>query len=96
MIEIRTTEDIYTALREVIEELTKAGLLKYAAILNHRMTKVAWTSRDELFEELLKVLSDLEATQGPTMTTFLADQIRCLVKKLREVGGKAEGTKFDI
>ena len=85
MIKVRTTEDIYPALREVIEELTKAGLAKHAAILTHRMTKVAWTSRDELFEELVKVLSDLETTQGPTMPASLSDQVRLVLMKLREV-----------
>lgn len=84
MIEVRTAENIYSALREIIEEMRKIGLEKQAAILTHRMTKVAWTSRDELFEELVKVLSDVQATQGPTMPTLLSDQIRFVCTKLRE------------
>jgi hypothetical protein len=38
MIEVRTTEDIYPALREIIEEMRTTGLEKQAAILTHRMT----------------------------------------------------------
>ena len=83
MNEVRTAEDIYPALREIIEEMRRTGLERQAAILTHRMTKVAWTSRDELFEELVKVLADVEATQGPSMPTLLSDQVRLILKKLR-------------
>ncbi len=85
MIEVRTAEDIYPALREIIEEMRKTGLEKQAAILTHRMTKVAWTSRDELFEELVKVLSDIDATQGVAMPAPLSSQVRLVLKTLREV-----------
>ena len=87
MIEVRTTEDIYPALREIIEELRKAGLEKHGAILTHRMTKVAWTSRNELFEELVKVLSDVEATEQSTMPASLSGQVHVVLQKLREVLG---------
>ena len=85
MIDVRTTEDIYPALREIIEELRKAGLEKHAAILTHRMTKVAWTSQNELFEELVKVLSDVETTVQSTMSGLLSGQVCVILQKLREV-----------
>jgi hypothetical protein len=85
MINVRTTEDIYPALREIIEELQKTGLEEHAVILTHRMTKVAWTSQGELFEELIKVLSDVETTKQSTMPTPLLGQVRVVLQKLREV-----------
>lgn len=81
---VLTVEDIYPALRELICGLRNAGVDRYAAILTHRMTKVAWTSRDELFEELVRVLSEVEATQRSVMPVLLYDQVRLLVKKLSE------------
>lgn len=84
MIEVHTTEDIYPALREIIEEMRKTGLEKQAAILTHRMTKVAWTSRDELFEELVDVLTNIDASQEVTMFVPLSNQVRLVLKTLRE------------
>lgn len=85
MLDVRTIDDIYPAVREIIEELRKAGLENQAAILTHRMTKVAWTSRDELFEELVKVLAEVVTKETSNLPAPLSDQIRVVLGKLREV-----------
>lgn len=84
MMAVHTTDDIYPALREIIEVLRLSGLDKYAAVLAHRMTKVAWTSQTELFEELVRVLSDIEASQDAAMSATLSKQVRLLLKMLRD------------
>lgn len=80
-----TTETIYPALKILIMDLTKAGLTKHAEILTHRITKVAWTSRYELFEELIKILSELEKAHGMSMSVKLSAQVQALLKNLKEV-----------
>jgi hypothetical protein len=57
-VKIKTSEEIYVAIKELISELKTCGESKLSAILQHRTFQVAWTTRGELFEELIKVLSD--------------------------------------
>lgn len=57
MISIQTAEDVYPAVEELIKRLKSHPTSKLSAILDHRMHKVAWTTGDELFEELQKVLT---------------------------------------
>jgi hypothetical protein len=66
MIAVRTSEDVYKAIDELAIELRAAGYDNSADILHHRLHKVAWSTRDELFEELQKILSAAQATvSGP-------------------------------
>ena len=57
MIQIHTFDDVYPAIDELIIELKGAGQTRLANILHHRMHVVAWNSRNEIFEELSKVLT---------------------------------------
>ena len=56
MINVTTVEDIYPAMDELVTRLKASGQVQMANILHHRMHKVAWTARSELFEELKNVL----------------------------------------
>lgn len=84
MIDINTVEDVYPAVREIIGELKNAGLEKTAAILTHRMTKVPWNSRSELFEELEKVLSETTANHQSELPVALADQIQRVSRRIHD------------
>ncbi len=57
MKQVQTIEDVYPAIEELIAELKSLEGSKLSAILDHRMHRVAWTARSELFEELQKVLA---------------------------------------
>lgn len=56
MIIIRTIQDLYPAIDEIIIELGKYNP-NLATLLEYRMHKAAWTTRSELFEELERVIS---------------------------------------
>lgn len=75
MLKIQTEEDIYPALDELIDELKTAGHLRLAAILNHRMRQVAWTTRSELFEELRNILTKTLESDEMKLSKLLKEQI---------------------
>ncbi len=85
MRDVNTIDDIYPAIRELIAELQKAGLEKAASILTHRMTKVAWTSRNELFEELMKTLTTIGIEHKSALTTPLKNQIQLILQMLQKI-----------
>ena len=87
MIEVRTYKDIYPAIEELIDDLRCAGFDESATILSHRMHEVAWTTGSELWAELVRVLSDLEATENSRLSPPLAAQVRAILAKMRESFG---------
>ena len=86
MIEIRTPtpEDIYPAIDDLIHELREAGLEADANVLAHRMYEVVWTTGNELFEELVNVLSDLSAGGRINTSPELSVNVNLILGKLRE------------
>ena len=54
--EVRSPEDLYLLVEDLIIRLERDGETRLSAILDHRMHKVAWTSASELREELKRVL----------------------------------------
>jgi hypothetical protein len=86
MISIRTAADVYPAVEELIRRLEPHSTSNLAAILDHRMHKVAWTTGHELFDELRGVLTaaladdsvvfDLEArTQIEQLLVVIKDEL---------------------
>lgn len=63
--EVRSPEDLYPFVEDLILKLTRSGAAKLAAILDHRMHKVAWTSASELLEELRGVLEKADRKVEP-------------------------------
>jgi hypothetical protein len=76
MTDVQTVDDVYPALEELITELKSAGEPRLAAIIQHRVYQVAWTTRSELFEELERVLAGALETGETTLSRTLKDQIR--------------------
>lgn len=73
-----TTEQIYTAIDELITQLNVDGNQKLAVILEHRMYKVSWTSSTEMLENIASIL------EGHVVEhENIVDKI--LVKKEREI-----------
>jgi uncharacterized membrane-anchored protein YjiN (DUF445 family) len=75
MLKIQTEEDIYPALDELIDELKTDGHSRLAAILNHRMRNVAWTTRSELFEELRNILTKALESNEINLSKLLKEKI---------------------
>lgn len=75
--------ELYAAVFELVRVLRSAGHERPAAILDHRMRRVAWTSASELVEELQRVL--LEHVESGL--ALEADAAECV----RSVRGMIEG-----
>jgi hypothetical protein len=56
-IDIQSSDDIFPAVEELIKLFNRHPTSKLSAILDQRMHKVAWTTGDELLEELRSVLT---------------------------------------
>jgi hypothetical protein len=63
--EVRSPEDLYPIVEDLILRLKRDGATRLAAILDHRMHKVAWTTASELLEELRGVLSKADRKAEP-------------------------------
>ena len=75
MIEVRTIENIYPALEELIALLNESGHQNVSDILDHRMHKIAWTSRSESLEELQSILKRSLESDPMTLPRPLRDQL---------------------
>lgn len=83
MIDIKTVDDIYPAVEEIIERLRAHPISKLSAILDHRMHKVAWTTRDELLEELHKVFSTAITEKEVFFDLEIRNQIDMLLRVIK-------------
>ena len=81
---INTDQDIYPAVDELIAELRLAGQTRQADILHHRLHKVAWTSRSELFKELNDVLTKTLKLDGVFMPDLTRKQIERICTVINE------------
>ena len=59
---LRTLDNLYAAVEELIAELNSLDRVKLAGALSHRLHNVAWTTGSELREELRSLLT--EALRG--------------------------------
>ena len=87
MLPVQTAEQVYAATDELVVELKAIGESQMAAILHHRLHKVAWTSRAELFEELRKVLSE----KGGALPVPLREQVQRIIGVIEGVLGGPGG-----
>jgi hypothetical protein len=76
MININNIEDIYPAIDELIKVLPHKNEQRLSDILKHRMYKVSWTSRSELFEELQNVLRGFLQEKTSGFDKVIVDQIK--------------------
>lgn len=81
MLDVNTPDDVYPAVDELVSALNSLGKTELGAMLEHRVHKVAWTTRTELFEELRRVLGGVSPASLPPQ---LDRQVRALVDVLDE------------
>lgn len=85
--EVRSPEDLYPIVEDLILRLKRDGATRLAAMLDHRMHKVAWTTASELLEELRAVLAKTERNEEPlteeaeAQVTQVVDGISSLLEK---------------
>jgi hypothetical protein len=84
--EVRSPEDLYPIVEELILRLKRDGATRLAAILDHRMHKVAWTTASELLEELRAVLAKAKPNEEPLTAEAAAqiDQVMSGISSLLE------------
>lgn len=80
---VGAVEDIYPAVDELIAELPAAGAPLLANVLHHRMHRVAWTTRSELFEELREVLAGALRSDEELLRGALRDQVERVLLVVR-------------
>jgi hypothetical protein len=80
MNQVKTIEDVYPAIEELIVELKSIGQSKLAEILHHRMYRVAWNTREELFEELHPILIDALQKYDVTFPNPIQNQMHQTVQ----------------
>jgi hypothetical protein len=79
MLKVNTPDGVYPAVDELVSALNLLGKTELAAKLEHRVHKVAWTTRAELFEELRQVLAGVALTSLPPQ---VGQQVRVLIDAL--------------
>ena len=79
---IKTVEDIYPAIEELIKEMRMCENIKLADILYHRMHKVAWTTRSELFEELKRTITTALQSKEYMFPENIKNQLQKIVKMI--------------
>lgn len=76
--EVRSPEDLYPMVEDLILKLRRDGASRLASILDHRMHKVAWTSASELLEELRGVLGKADRAAEPMAEEAEAEVTRLI------------------
>lgn len=85
MINIKTKEDIYPAISELITILERDDKQRHISnILKHRMYKVSWTTRSELFEELSRILINFIETDNHSLDETIVSQINKILKVIEQ------------
>jgi len=82
MINVKKIDDIYPAVQELIKILAQNNEQHYSDVLSHRMYKVSWTSRDELFEELQKVLNNLINGDQKGLDSSITNQVKDILQHI--------------
>jgi len=84
MINVHTIEDIYPAIDELIKVLPQKNKQCISNVLSHRMYKVSWTSRDELFEDLQNVLKDFLKKEKDDLDSLIVDQVNDILQLIEK------------
>lgn len=87
MRQLRNAADVYLAVDEITERLSMAGQSQLATVLHHRMHRVAWTTREELFEELRAVLAAALAPSDLKLPQEIRTQMELVLAAIRDPAG---------
>jgi hypothetical protein len=72
-------DSVYVELDNIIKELEKLNFKQLSTTFNHRIYKIAWTTRTELFDEIRSVL---KAENIKLLPQELKTKIEEVLKKL--------------
>lgn len=88
MINIENINDIYPALEELMVFFEKNDQKYISSIIQHRLHKVKWTTRNELFDEISKVLSDYVRMNRGNLDVAINNQINRILDIInrKEIG----------
>ncbi len=75
----RKLENVYPAVKELIEELKLSGQAKLAETLHHRMYEVPWTTGTELYEELKNIFTEILTSKKIEVSESLKNQMKEIV-----------------
>jgi hypothetical protein len=79
--------DIYTELDDLIVLLRNSSNNELAAILEHRMYKVTWTSGSELLECIADILGqELRAPRAPKRNAEITERMREILEDITSSG----------
>ncbi|HUV63272.1 MAG TPA: hypothetical protein VMW24_05195 [Sedimentisphaerales bacterium] len=93
MIDVKSVQDVYPAIEELIPVLEQLGYRDVSCKLDHRIHKVCWTSATELFEELGKLLRGVNSSKldiGPDLQKNLERLLAVIEQHLRNGPANSE------
>ena len=82
MEKINKIKNIYAEIDDLIAILNEEGERCISDIIRHRMYKISWTSRSELFEELQKVLKNYIKKKGSNLDTLVVNRIEVILRNI--------------
>ncbi len=74
---VTVIDDVYPAIKEIIQLLKETENEELSSTLDHRMYQVCWTTGNELLEELMNVLQNYMASDH-----FIENKMREHMKKI--------------
>jgi hypothetical protein len=92
MIPIRTLDDLYSAVDELITELNSLNRTQLAGALSHRLHIVAWTTGSELIEELRSLLSEALSAHGEPLSHAAEQKIQHILTAMERCTFGQKGT----
>jgi hypothetical protein len=92
MIPIRTLDDLYSAVDELITELNSLNRIQLAGALSHRLHIVAWTRGSELIEELRSLLSEALSAHGEPLPLAAEQKIQRILTAMERYTFGQKGT----
>lgn len=88
MTKIEQPDEIYLDIEILIDFLKTNGQHKMAAILEHRMYKVSWTSSSELLEEIENVLKRFQEESGSVLDTEASKKMKRISESIKSLASK--------
>ena len=82
---LRTAEDVYAALEELVVGLDASGRGALAKKINHRLHKVAWTTRLELLEEMEVVIDKALKSDRLNLPPSFSSQMGEVLRAIRRL-----------
>lgn len=92
MTPIRTLDDLYSAVDELITELNSLNRAELARALSYRLHKVAWTTGSELMAELRSLLSETLSADGERLPLAVKEKIQSILTGIESHTGP-KGTR---